>query len=128
MSSTGEQLRPFQAGYAWKPGQSGNPAGRPKKGECITEILREFAERVEDGDELPRKHRLCERMWNLALHSDSKEANWIACYIIDRIDGKPRERIEQEGETLVRVVFDDRDKDISTPTETEGVLGEQGKV
>lgn len=62
-------------------GQSGNPAGRPKKGEALTDILREEV----DAREMARKI--------IAL---AREGNFAALrYIYDRIDGKPMETVRQ---------------------------------
>jgi hypothetical protein len=64
----------------WKPGQSGNPKGRPKKGESLTDALREVL--GEDG-----KVKIAQKLISLAT---SKKPNIAALkYIYDRIDGMP---------------------------------------
>jgi len=48
-----EENRPLmEAGKAtrWKPGQSGNPSGRPAKRECLTSLLKEEIEKVNPED------------------------------------------------------------------------------
>lgn len=69
---------------SWKPGQSGNPAGRPKKGETLTDTLRGLVDRKALGEKLVA----------LAL-----EGNVAALkYVYDRVDGMPRQHIEMSNE------------------------------
>jgi hypothetical protein len=77
----------------FKPGQSGNPNGRPKVGPTLTDILKELGD-LEDvefrrGEMVTRKEALGHKMWNLALKGNEQ----IAKYIYDRIDGKPTQEI-----------------------------------
>lgn len=77
-------------GRDWKPGESGNPAGRPKKGEALTDKLREKV----NADELTE--------W---LLKEAKTGDIAAIkYVFDRIEGKPRETIHQTIENLPDVV------------------------
>jgi hypothetical protein len=49
---------------SWKPGKSGNPAGRPRSGFALAEVLREFLdEPVKKGD---RKRHLIQRLFSAA--------------------------------------------------------------
>jgi hypothetical protein len=77
----------------FKPGQSGNPAGRAKKGTSLTDILRELGElrdaKTREGEMVTRKEALGNKMWSLALKGNEN----IAKYIYDRIDGKPTQEI-----------------------------------
>lgn len=81
-------LRPFQ------PGQSGNPGGRPKKSP-VTDALRELVER----SAVPRKKaptiagRLAQELLRQALKG--KMAPIVE--VIDRIEGKARQRVEASG-------------------------------
>lgn len=107
----------FQPGDAWR----GNANGRPKRGESLTDILRKLAEArdVSKGEELvDRKQALAEVLWRKALDGDFSAVK----YVYDRLDGMPRERIEQEGETIVKVVWNDGNVDKTA--EAEGVPGE----
>jgi hypothetical protein len=53
----------------WKPGQSGNPAGRPRSGLALAEVLRCYLdEPLKTGD---RKRKLIERLYSMATSSDS---------------------------------------------------------
>ena len=60
---------------AWKPGQSGNPRGRPRSGNALAETIR----RIVDVDELIKTIR------GIALHGDDDgkriaAATWLATY------------------------------------------------
>jgi len=80
----------------WKKGVSGNPNGRPKKGETLTEILRDQAELVDvtRGDEkISRKEALARRLWSMAMDGDIHAIK----YIYDRIDGTPTGKQELTG-------------------------------
>lgn len=89
------------SGFASHP-ENINRAGRPKEG-ALTDILREFGD-MEDvefsGDKIARKRALSQRLWQKALEGD------IQCikYIFDRIDGRPTERHEVEG-NMPTVIF-----------------------
>jgi hypothetical protein len=77
----------------WKPGQSGNPNGRPPKGQSLTEILKE---KVNPED-------VAEKLIQLAIEKEDMTA---LKYIYDRIDGRPKESVDlnQKGEMVYTVV------------------------
>src|SRR5262249_8937326 len=88
------KITPFQ----WKPGQSGNRRGRPRK-EPLTDILREaLAEKIPKGQD-PRQSSLGQaliRNWVLeAIPSNDTVAITEIC---DRIAGKSKGRMERGGE------------------------------
>lgn len=72
----------------FKKGQSGNPAGRPKKGEALTDILKAFLDK-KDGSKT-RKQQLVERLYDLAMAGEVSAMK----YIFDRIDGKVPDKLE----------------------------------
>ncbi len=80
---------------SWKPGQSGNPNGRPPKDRSISEILEKYGD-IEDDEGLTKKEKLIKMMWELAIQDKDMPA---AKYILDRILGKPTETIKQEIRT-----------------------------
>ena len=84
-----QNLKPF------KPGQSGNPKGRPKKELCLTDILREQAN-IEDVETLQgkikRKHAIANKLWELAMSGDVAALK----YLYDRVDGRPIETVKQD--------------------------------
>ena len=99
---TGKGLRPY------KPGQSGNPGGRPK-GQSFAAILRDL---------LDREHRkapdwrsaVAAKALELAARGDLDAIKWIA----DRTDGRVAERqvVAGDDEHPVRVEVTYRDETI----------------
>lgn len=61
----------------FQPGQSGNPAGRPKRGESLRDILRASLS-------ADKKRKLAEKFYNLAMDGDVRAL--MALY--DNHDGK----------------------------------------
>lgn len=66
---------------SWKKGESGNPQGRPKKGETFTDILNASYS----------KEDLLEKMWQRAMTEDDFQA---MKYLMDRWDGTPRQTLD----------------------------------
>ena len=69
----------------WQLGQSGNPNGRPRKGLALTDVLREHMELSDEGDSVPRKQRLAEKLYELAMAGNVSAIEYIG----NRLDGKP---------------------------------------
>jgi ribosomal protein L17 len=82
-------------------GQSGNPQGRPKKGETLTDLLREKIEAPKTSKEKhTRKDMIIEKLITLAEAGDLTALK----YVFDRIDGRPKESIElTDGATDTRL-------------------------
>lgn len=81
----------------WRPGQSGNPAGRPRASNCLTDCLRELAGQPSKGGQT-NAQRLAAVLWRKALAGDLR-----ACaLILDRLDGRPAQavRTEPAGELM----------------------------
>jgi hypothetical protein len=94
---------------AWAPGTSGNPAGRPKKGDTFAEIARELLAANEidityttlDKDGKPKEtrcylkttknfhHAIIQAMTKKAMQGDANAAQ----FIYNRVDGMPRQSI-----------------------------------
>ncbi len=72
----------------WQPGESGNPAGRPKT--SLTSILREALEQT-DKDGKTTKERIIERLVKLA---DDPRGLPAIQEILDRIDGKVAQKTD----------------------------------
>ena len=88
----------------WKPGQSGNPAGRPRKGSSFAEILSAIGD--EDIQGMTKKEAISRRLWAEA----SKGEAWAVREILDRIDGRPKQVSEIDHTT--------NGKDIGIPVHT----------
>lgn len=117
----------------WKPGQSGNPKGRPKKNRALTEILaRAGSKTAEDCDGKRRsgKRIVARLLWQAATTGvvqfpDSKEtmalslSDWLGIvkFLYGHIDGPPKQALidmKIDGEAIVFQVGSaiDLEKDI----------------
>jgi len=94
------------------PGKSGNPNGRPKKTEAMTEILRAELNTLDledaEGNPIPAKQAIARRLIALAMDGDVPAMK----YVYDRIDGRPKESIDLEHSGELTVVFEDAEKDV----------------
>jgi len=101
----------------WVKGVSGNPNGRPPKGQALAEVYRNIleAERVvvksfKDGSEQEMefvgaptmKHRMATVLLGMALSGDIHAIREFA----DRVDGKPTQQIESKGNVSL-IISDD---------------------
>lgn len=87
------------------PGVSGNPAGRPKKGLTLTEVMRDYLEEVEPGHDKTRKEEFVAKVAKLAYAGDLTATKLIWNYI----DGMPRQSIDLGGGKSIKVDFIDAD-------------------
>lgn len=81
--------------YTWKPGQSGNPKGRAKKQQSLTDILKKQGNKKDveiNGKKYSKKEALAIILWQMALNRNLAAIR----YIYDRIDGIPTQTIEME--------------------------------
>lgn len=70
--------------HSWKPGQSGNPAGRPKRGTSLKEVFEGYGDKIiKGGKSQTQKETLAQKMWDMAMGGDP-----IMCkYVFDRLEG-----------------------------------------
>jgi hypothetical protein len=82
-------------------GIGGNPHGRPKKGETLTDILREAGEVAVKG--IPRRKLIADKLWKLAVKGNLKAIEMV----YNRHDGTPSQmvKIGSDGESLPVVVI-----------------------
>lgn len=91
---------------AFQKGKSGNPGGRPKRGESLTDILNRLGDGTDvdySGGKISRKQALSEAIWKKAIVDQDLMA---IKYIFDRIDGTPVSRNEisgPDGESLTAI-------------------------
>ena len=88
-------------------GESGNRKGRPKLGEAITDLFREYLEGKDDDNSLTRKRLLVEELYSRAMgkQGTDKEGNPVHLpgsdellkYIVNRLDGMPRQALDLEA-------------------------------
>jgi len=79
-------------------GQSGNPFGRPKKGQGLTDILKLQLDEASDGG-ISKKEQIARKLIELALDGNLQ----ALIYVFDRLDGKPMQAvksIDDEGNAI----------------------------
>jgi hypothetical protein len=100
-----DNIRPHQ----WKPGQSGNPKGRPKN-KTLTELVRGVLERELNG-KVP--DQLLAEV--IVKHALSGKFPFVK-ELWDRLDGKVQDRLDvAAGPLTVRVVYDDESPPHANP-------------
>lgn len=88
-SSGASNIKP----YRFKPGQSGNPSGRPKNRPQIPDLLRKIgAEKSAKGSKLTKIDLLMHRVYGHALKGES----WAVQFIADRLEGKAQANLAIE--------------------------------
>lgn len=102
----------------WKPGQSGNPAGRPPKSRALTEILERAGSRsveMPDGKRVSGKQLVARLAWDLATTGQAEfpggkqlviePVDWLALvkWLYSHIDGPPKAEVDvtSGGEKLI---------------------------
>ena len=78
-------------GKGWKPGESGNPNGRPPKIRTIPDILRKIGEEEGTTDGKSKLDVVLYKVFQYALEGKS----WAVQFIADRTEGRALERVEQ---------------------------------
>lgn len=77
---------PFQKG------QSGNPNGRPKKDQTLSDLLTKYLDGKDKVTNVKRKDLLIQKIVELALQGDVTSIK----YIFDRVDGSPTSTVDLE--------------------------------
>ena len=91
MAQESEKQKRNTPSTAWKPGQSGNPNGRPPKGQTLTDALKE---RVD-------KQQIADKLYEMAMEGDISALK----YIYDRVDGRPIESVDMNHSGGVQVTI-----------------------
>lgn len=83
-----QNVEPFQ----WRPGQSGNPSGRPKRKKVTDALIEALEALAQEGDKTAAE-AVARAMVLKAVAGDVKAATFIA----DRTEGKPLQAIRLDG-------------------------------
>ena len=91
----------------WKPGQSGNPKGRPKGIKYMSELLREQLDQVPetiDGKPNTKTWRdlICDSILRAAVKGNQPA---ITKELLDRIEGKVKDTHQVEGDVPISIVY-----------------------
>jgi len=78
----------------WKPGQSGNPGGRPKRDSITSALLQQLEQQNTDSETIADS--IAAVLVKRALSGDVRAIREIA----DRTEGKPRQQIKVEAEVM----------------------------
>jgi hypothetical protein len=90
--------------WLWKPGQSGNPRGRPRKGNAVAELLRDALEKIPEAERVlaeksGRKARILAEIIRERLELEIIKGNLKAIELyMNRVEGKPRATLTVEGQ------------------------------
>jgi hypothetical protein len=95
--------RPAGAAAKWKPGQSGNPRGRPKKAICLTSMLKAEVERIcpQDAEGRTWMELIVIATMRLAMAGNPTALKEVW----ERIDGKTTTPLALEGLEGAEVTF-----------------------
>ncbi len=74
----------------WARGQSGNPRGRPRKGQTVTELIEQVGRAKRTGAAMARLEELVRKLYDLAIGGDVAAAKLLLAYI----EGTPVERVQ----------------------------------
>lgn len=90
--------RQLPEGRRFQKGQSGNPAGRPRKLDCITSVLKDELEQLKPGDKEKRTWAqvVVAAMLAKAVKGDVR----TAALILDRTEGKVTQPVEGDSHVV----------------------------
>jgi len=104
-SSVHEDLINRTKSRRFKPGQSGNPKGRPPKRNCLTSLLKEAMEKTCPQD---KGKRTWAQVINEQLLKMAKKGDLHAMRLIyEYVEGKPRQEIETPSDVTIHVKYAD---------------------
>lgn len=122
---TGKRKAPKSA---WKPGQSGNPAGAPKRGESWAEVISKYSDMTPE-EIAKAAEKIAGKLKSIGGNITMKEAVVIRIYtalmfeptaglwngLMDRAEGKVSDKLDitSGGEKLVNVYIPHNNRDES---------------
>jgi Family of unknown function (DUF5681) len=115
------------APHRFKPGQSGNPSGRPKN--VLSKAIRKKLEEVEEGQDKTVAERVTDRLVDLALAGNIEAIKLLG----DRSEGRPRQSISVDTDERERrerklqnfLTESEREGDPLTRDEAIAILAEE---
>lgn len=93
-TNTEEKQKPA---HLWKPGQSGNPAGKPKGARHFSTLIREAITKVADDTGTSDDKEIVRALVEKAKAGDLKAVDMV----LDRVDGKAEQTINLDGEMTI---------------------------
>lgn len=102
----------------FKKGQSGNPNGRPVGSVSIVEGIRKKLLEIEPANKKTYLELFLSKLFLKAIHDGNEQ---LMKDMINRIDGMPKQNVEQSGE--INVNIKDYGIEHNTTTETENSSG-----
>lgn len=86
------QRRSLENLQMWKPGQSGNPKGRPAKARCIPDILEKIGQEKSGRKKLDPTNieAVMREVFKLAKEGKA----WAVQFIADRLEGRPAQTVD----------------------------------
>ena len=99
-------LYPVRRTMPFTKGVSGNPAGRPRKGQSLADLIRRYGDQKDPTTGKRRKDLLALMLWDKSLEGDLRAAEYVA----DRLLGRPAQeiRLESHQPSLVFQIIDPR--------------------
>lgn len=93
--------------HLWKPGQSGNPKGRPKGSRHFSTLIREAITKVAEDTGTSDDKEIVRALVEKAKAGDLKAVDMV----LDRVDGKAEQTINLDGEMTINEGLSPEDKE-----------------
>ena len=85
----------------WVKGVSGNPDGRPVKGNSFAEVIRSIGDEIVDG--ITNREAIARKIINIALNDKDKRQLEASKIVMDRVDGKAVEKVIELNTEPIKV-------------------------
>jgi hypothetical protein len=86
-----------KAPHLWKPGQSGNPAGKPKGARHFSTLIRDAITKVAEDTGTRDDEEIVKALVRKAKEGDLKAVDMV----LDRVDGKAEQTINLDAEVTM---------------------------
>lgn len=96
--------------WLWKPGQSGNPKGRPRKEVCVTSLIKQYLGEIAD----TRTGKTHEALLAEAIVAGAIKLHPTALKeLLGRVDGSILERMKIDGSSRVEISIGDLARELA---------------